>query len=209
MEELVLVGFGGHAKSVVDSIEETGIYHIAGYTDPEERCAYHGYRCLGTDEALPDLFKDGIQKAFICVGFLGKGNIRNQLYNRIKEIGYQIPIIIDPSAIVSETAQIGEGAYIGKRAVLNAGAQIGNMAIVNTGAIIEHESRVGAFSHIAVGAVLCGNVSVGDNCLVGAGTTVIQEVWIGDGTVIGAGSVVLGNVKKGCIAYGVVKGTGV
>ncbi|WP_156032724.1 hypothetical protein [Selenomonas sp. FC4001] len=33
MEDIVLVGFGGHAKSVADCIEREGKYHIAGYTD--------------------------------------------------------------------------------------------------------------------------------------------------------------------------------
>ena len=47
MEELVLIGFGGHAKSMADSIEKAGIYHIAGYTDPENRCEYHGYNGWG------------------------------------------------------------------------------------------------------------------------------------------------------------------
>ena len=32
-EKIVLIGFGGHAKSVIDSIEASGEYKIAGYTD--------------------------------------------------------------------------------------------------------------------------------------------------------------------------------
>ena len=208
MEELVLVGFGGHAKSIVDSIETAGIYHIAGYTDPENRCEYHGYKCLGTDDDLAWLFKHGIQNAVVSVGYLGKGNLRNHLYEKLKQIGYQLPVIIDPSAVVGKDVKIGEGTYIGKRVVLNAGVQIGKMSIINTGAIVEHESKVGEFTHIAVGSVLCGNVSVGRKCLIGAGAVVIQEIEIADESVVGAGSIVLGDVKRAETVYGIVKGTG-
>lgn len=34
MEEIILLGMGGHAHSVVDSIEREGRYHIAGFLDP-------------------------------------------------------------------------------------------------------------------------------------------------------------------------------
>lgn len=208
MEELVLVGFGGHAKSIVDSIEAAGIYHIAGYTDPKSRCEYHGYKCLGTDDDLASLFKHGIQNAVVSVGYLGKGNLRNHLYEKLKQIGYQFPVIMDPSAVVGKDVKIGEGTYIGKRVVLNAGAQIGKMSIINTGAIVEHESKVGEFTHIAVSSVLCGNVSVGRKCLIGAGTVVIQGIEIADESVVGAGSIVLGDVKRAETVYGIVKGTG-
>lgn len=207
MEELVLIGFGGHAKSMADSIEKAGIYHIAGYTDPENRCEYHGYKWLGTDEDLLRLFQDGIRSAAVSVGYLGKGNLRNRLYERLKQIGYQLPVILDPSAVLGEDVTIGEGTYIGKRAVINTGVQIGKMSIINTGAVVEHESKVGEFTHIAVGSVLCGNVSVGKRCLVGAGAVVIQEVKIEDEAVIGAGSVVLDHVKRKETVYGIVKGT--
>lgn len=208
MKELVLVGFGGHAKSVADSIEAAGIYRIAGYTDPENRCEYHGYKCLGTDNDLVRLFQNGIQNAIVSVGYLGKGNLRNCLYEKLKQIGYQLPVIIDPSAVVGKDVKIGEGTYIGKRVVLNAGVQIGKMSIINTGAIVEHESKVGEFTHIAVGSVLCGNVSVGRKCLIGAGAVVIQEIEIADESVVGAGSIVLGDVKRAETVYGIVKGTG-
>lgn len=207
MEDIILVGFGGHAKSVVDSIESSGIYHIVGYTDSEKTHDYHGYQCIGTDEVLNEYFKYGIHKAFIAVGYLGKGNLRHHLYERLKQIGFQIPAIIDPTAVVGRDVEIGEGVYIGKKAVINAGVRVEKMSIINTGAIVEHESSVGEFSHIAVGSILCGNVSIGKECLIGAGTVVIQGKKIDDRVIIGAGSVVLSHVPKGKTVYGVVKGT--
>ena len=205
MREIVLIGAGGHAKSVIDSIGRAGDYHIAGYTNPQACPDMCDYTYLGTDEALPQLFADGIRQAAIAIGYLGKGNTRNILYEKLKTMGYRLPAIIDPSAVVSEKAFIGEGAFVGKKAVINRSARIGKMAIVNTGAIVEHECRVGEFSHIAVGAVLCGGVSIGNQSLIGSGSTVIQGVATGSEVIVGAGSLVLGNVGDGQTVYGTVK----
>ena len=44
MNDIILAGFGGHAKGVIDSIEKSGLFHITGYTDPEFRGEYRGYK---------------------------------------------------------------------------------------------------------------------------------------------------------------------
>lgn len=192
MEDIVLLGGGGHALSVADSIIKGKKYEIVGYTDVTD--AHISFRYLGTDEVLEGLYEKGILYAAIAVGYLGKSSIRDRLYDMAKQIGFQLPQVIDPSAVVSDSADVGEGVFIGKNAVVNAGAKIGKMCIINTGAIIEHNSRIGEYSHIAVGAALCGGVCVGDHVFVGANATIIQEVNIGMNTIVGAGSVVVGNV---------------
>jgi sugar O-acyltransferase (sialic acid O-acetyltransferase NeuD family) len=187
MESLVIVGFGGHAKSVADCIEREGKYNIIGYTDVEEHHSKYDY--LGNDDVLQMVFNSGVKNAAVGVGYLGKGSIRNKLYDLLKKIGYNLPVIKDPSSIISESAIIGEGTFIGKAAIVNAEATIGKMAIVNTKALIEHECIVGDFTHIAVGAILCGQVKVGNSVLVGANATVIQCRSIESKSIVPAGAV--------------------
>lgn len=196
MKDILLLGIGGHAHSVVDSIEQNGEYKIAGFLDTEEMQGkyYKNYCVLGTDDKLEHVYADGIKYAFITVGFMGQGVIRNKLYCRLKEIGYVIPNIIDCTAIIASDAELGEGIFIGKRAVINANTQIEKMCIINTGAIIEHDCRVGQFSHISVGSVLCGNVQVGRSSFIGANAVVIQGKKIGNECIIGAGTVIRKNV---------------
>lgn len=172
MEDIVIVGFGGHAKSIADCIERAGKYHIAGYTDFQEYDSQYEY--LGTDDVLAVVYNKGVKNAVVGVGYLGRGNLRERLYCKLKDIGFELPIVTDPSAIISVTASIGEGTFIGKNAVVNAEAQIGKMAIINTMSLIEHECMVGDFSHVAVAAVLCGQVKVGEAAFIGANATVIQ-----------------------------------
>ncbi len=207
MEDIILLGLGGHAHSVTDSIEQTGKYNIIGFLDTEEMLGkrFRDYCVLGTDDALGKYFDKGIKNAFVTIGFLGKGNIRNQLYKQLKNIGYLVPDIIDGSAVVSENAELGDGVFVGKNAVINANAKIGEMCIINTGAIVEHDCTIGKFSHIAVGSVICGGVSVGEQTMIGANATVIQEKEIGSHCVIGAGTIVSKNIQDNVIRYGKIE----
>lgn len=188
MEKIVLVGYGGHAKSIADCIERQRKYEIVGYTDLVSHSSPYPY--LGTDEVLESCIENGAANAVLCLGYLGKGDIRQKLYNRLKKLGFLLPSIIDPSAIIAESAKIDEGVFIGKGAVVNAEAKIGRMAIINTKAVIEHECIVGEFTHVAVGAVLCGQVEVGKAAFIGANATVIQQRRIAEHQIVPAGAVI-------------------
>lgn len=189
MEDIILLGSGGHAHSVVDSIEENGNFRIYGFLDVEKNIGmqYRGYRVLGTDALLEEYFKQGIRKAFITVGYMGRGNIRNRLYKQLKEIGYYLPNIIDKTSVVARDVVLGEGIFVGKRAVINSASKIEDMCIINTGAIVEHDCTIEAFSHISVGSVLCGGVKIGKAAFIGANATIIQGKRVEDNCIIGAG----------------------
>lgn len=188
MDDIILVGFGGHAKSVADCIERAGQYRIVGYTDMEEHKSKYQY--LGTDDILPKYLKKGIDKLAMGIGYLGKGDLRERLYNHLKSLGFSFPVIADPSAIIASSAMIGEGTFVGKGTIINAEAEIGKMCIINTACLIEHECVVKDFSHVAVSAVLCGQVKVGKAAFVGANATVIQCREIADNKIIPAGATV-------------------
>lgn len=172
MDDIVLVGFGGHGKSVADCIERQGEYHIVGYTELHEQKSRYTY--LGTDDVLSEYLDKGINKAVICLGYLGKGNVREKMYKKLKKKGFEFPVIIDPSAIVTDTVQIGEGTFIGKGVIINSNARVGKLVILNTGCLIEHDCWISDYCHIAVGATLCGQVEIGEAAFVGANATVIQ-----------------------------------
>ena len=193
MEDIILVGYGGHARSMADCIERQHKYRIIGYTDVEQQNSRYKY--LGTDDALKECFERGVQNAAVAVGYMGKGVLRERLYEQLKSIGYLLPIIIDPSAVVAETAETEEGVFIGKGAVVNAGARIGKMAIINTRALIEHDCTVGKFTHIAVAAVLCGRVKVGEAAFVGANATVLQCTEIPSNVIVPAGETIRRNYR--------------
>lgn len=188
MDKIILVGFGGHAISVADCIERDKQFHIAGYVDFTSNSSRYHY--LGNDAMLEEYYRNGIKHAAVCVGYLGKGTVRERLYDKLKKIGYDLPVIADPSSIVSNSSSIGEGTFIGKNVVINAGSTIGKMCIINTSAVIEHQCTVGDYSHISVSCVLCGNVIVKKAAFIGANATVIQGQMIDAGEIVPAGKII-------------------
>ncbi|SCW81973.1 sugar O-acyltransferase, sialic acid O-acetyltransferase NeuD family [Lachnospiraceae bacterium C10] len=205
-KKLVLLGGGGHCKSVLDAALRMDIFDSIVITDPNMPVGSEVFGCkvVGTDDCLKQLRRDGFNLAFITVGSVKVSNVREHLVEKAKRHGFAFPIIKDPSAIVSDRVEIGEGTFVGKGVAINADTTVGAHCIINTGAIVEHECRIGDYSHISVGTVLCGAVNVGRNSLVGAGSTVIQCVSVGNNVTVGANSTVLSDVENNSTVYGVV-----
>lgn len=204
MRKIVLVGAGGHALSVIDSIQSNRKYEIVGITDlgyvVGEKVL--GYEVIGNDAILKSVFDNGVKYAFVTVGSVGNTFLREKLFYMLKRIGFSLPVIVDTSSNIGSDICLGEGAYFGKNTLVNSKSSIGDMAIINTGAIIEHSCCINEFTHIGPGAVICGDVKIGARTHIGANATVIQGVNIGDNSIIGAGSIVVRNVPSKVIAYG-------
>lgn len=196
-EKIILLGCGGHAKSIVDAIEAADTYEIAGFIDNDGKgdFEYRGYKIIGCDAQLQEIYNLGIHCACVCVGFLGQGRVRNKLYTHLKQIGFTLPVIVDPSAVLARDVRIEEGTFIGKQAVVNSNAVIGKMVIINTAAVVEHDSIIADFCHISISSVVCGGAYVGENVFVGSNATIIQNVRVGLDAIVGAGSIVIKNVE--------------
>ena len=201
MDEIILLGCGGHAHSVIDSIEQGNMYHIAGFLNPEYE-EYKGYSVIGSDNDMEKIFARGITNGHICVGYMGRGNGRERLFEQMKAAGYSLPVISDTSSTIALNTDIEEGVFVAKKSILNAGAHIGKCAIINSGSVIEHDCEIDAFCHVSPGAILCGNVKVGQSTHIGAGAVIRQGIRIGKHCIIGMGSIVLRDIPDYVIAYG-------
>ncbi len=199
--KILLVGDGGHSKSVLDSLKASSFYCEIGIVS-KIKSENNELKVVGCDNDLERLFNEGWNYAFITVGSVGDVNTRKRIYSTLKRIGFVVPNIIDKSAIVSETATLGEGIFVGKGAIINASSIVGNCSIINTNAVVEHDCKIGEFVHISPNSTLCGDVCVGNGSHIGAGSVVKQDLTIGSNTLIGIGSIVTKNIESNVIAYG-------
>lgn len=203
-KKILLIGGGGHCKSVLDSLLETEVFDEIGIIDSKENIggSILGVPIIGCDEDLPFFLESGYEYAFVSLGSVGNPINRIRLYNQVQSMGFKIPNIIDRSARVSKNTLLEQGIFIGKQCIVNAGVSIQKCAIINSGSIVEHDCQVGSFSHISPGAVLSGGVQIGENSHVGSNTTIKQQVCVGSDSIIGMGSVVLKNIESRVMAYG-------
>ena len=186
---IILIGGGGHCKSVIDVIEQEGIFKIAGIVDLNEKIGdtILNYPVIADDNELIELTKK--YKYFhITLGFIKTPARRNQILEILKRNKAELPVILSPIAYVSEHAIICAGTIIMHNAQINANAEIGENCIINSKALIEHDAIVGDNCHISTGAIINGGVTVGNECFVGTGAVVVQGAKIPDGSFIKANS---------------------
>lgn len=204
MEDIILIGGGGHCKSIIDTINGLKKYNIIGILDIADKVENEicSIKIIGTDDKLEYYYKNGVRNAFLTIGSIGDTTLRRKLYSIALNIGYIFPNIVDNTAIVSDKIEIGHGNFIGKGTIININTKITNNSIINTGAIIEHDCHIGSFCHIAPGTTISGNVVIGENTHIGTNSTIIQNIRIGENVIVGAGSVVIRNIENNVKAYG-------
>jgi len=193
-EKLLVFGAGGHAKVVIDIIEQQGVYEIAGLLDDDLKHkggSFFGYSVLGTRADLPALISAELRHAIVTIG---DNASRAAVAAHLDQHGWRFASAIHPRASIGRGVNIGPGCVVMAGCVVNADATLGAQVIVNTGATVDHDCRIEDAVHIAPGCHLCGGVSVGQGSLVGAGTTVTPGVRLGRKVIVGAGSTVIRDI---------------
>ncbi|MHA7814541.1 MAG: NeuD/PglB/VioB family sugar acetyltransferase [Phycisphaerales bacterium] len=193
---IILIGGGGHAKVVFDAIRASDMV-AAGFCDDQSRAALSGFL-----EHLGGVSSASGHGGAVVIA-VGDIATRRGVISALGGGARVAEPIIHPSAVVSASAELSEGVFVGPGAIVNADARVGGHAIVNSGSIVEHDCRIGENAHVAPGAVLGGGVGVGCDTLVGMGARVLGGVTIGDGCVVGAGAVVTRDVGDGDVVVGV------
>lgn len=194
--QLLLIGGGGHCKSVIDIIEQENSYTIAGIIDEAKLIGQKvlGYDIIGCDEHLIALFNQ-FKYALVTVGQIKSPETRIKLFSQLQTIGYEAPTIISPRAYISMHATIGKGTVIMHDALINANAIIGDNCIINTKATVEHDTTLENHCHLSTGAILNGNVSVGVGSFIGSGTVIKESIVLGKDCLVGMGLTVRHNLS--------------
>ena len=200
MKKIVLIGAGGHCKVIIDIIKSTNEYQIVGITDKSTRGNLLNIPIVGDDSVLQNIYYKGVKYAFIGIGAI---NIRNNIYDKLKKIGFKLPVLIHRNAVVSNYAKIGDGTCVMAGAIINAGADIGRNCIINTASVIEHDCKIGDNTHISPNSSIAGGVTIGFNTHVGIGSSIIQSKVIGNNVTVGAGTVVIDDITDNSTAVGV------
>lgn len=187
---LALLGAGGHGKVVCRVAQRAG-FEVVGFYDDFATGAVLGLPVLGKFSEACSF--DG--KLFVS---LGRNSVRAGLFCEERTV-----VLIDPSAVVDATVQVGLGTVIMAGAVVNVDTVIGRNCILNTGCTVDHDCVVEDHVHLCPGTHLAGTVRVGQAAMVGTGACVIPGRTIGAASVVGAGAAVVRDLPAGIVATGV------
>ena len=191
MKEIILIGGGGHCKSVIDVIEQEGRFKIAGIVDKPEFLGAKvlGYSVIGDDSDLQYLAKK-YTYALVTIGQIKSPLLRINFFDLAAKFGFIQPSIISPRAYVSIHASIGSGVVIMHDVIINANTSIADNCIINSKALIEHDCKIYEHCHISTSATLNGSVVVESGCFIGSGAITKESVTIKKNSFIKAGSII-------------------
>lgn len=199
-EPVIVLGAGGHAKVIIEILEEREQFEIAGCVSRRPGGEVLGVPILGDDGILPALYAQGVRKVFVAIG---ENRARRGAMERAVAAGFELINAVSRHSVVSPRARLGSGVAIMPGAVVNVMSRIGDGAIVNTGATVDHDCDIGQWVHIAPGTNLAGGVTIGEGVFLGIGSRVLPGISVGSWTTVGAGAVVVADLPGGVTAMGV------
>ncbi|HEX7909812.1 MAG TPA: acetyltransferase [Paraburkholderia sp.] len=204
MQNIVLVGSSGHAKVVIDIVEQQGLYRIAGLIDafrtPGEMTL--GYPVLGGESDLAALVsKHELEGVIVAIG---DNSVRANVAANVADRCPSLPLVsaVHPAASIGKATTIGAGTVVMAGAVINPSCRIGRGCIVNTRASLDHDGVMDDFSSLAPGVTTGGNCHIGSHAAVSIGAVLRHGIVIGEHSVVGAGSTVLKAVDAFSVVYG-------
>lgn len=193
-KQLILIGGGGHCKSVIEALRQDDHIDIIGILDSSSpHSKVLDVPVIGDDSIINDLINQHYQ-FLITVGNIGYPGTRVKLFDHVKSLHGLMATLVAKTALVAESAHIDEGTMVMQNAMINAQAVIGRNCIINTKALIEHEALIGDHVHVATGAIVNGQCRIGNNCFIGSGAVIGNNVTLADNVIIGAGSVVIKDI---------------
>lgn len=111
---------------------------------------------------------------------------KSQIVHACQAMGWQAKTVIHPTAVVSPSARLGNGVFIGPQAVVSAQASIGDHCLIHIHSSIGHDAQVGEWAVVLPGARVSGNVRLGNRVLVGSNAFINAGVCVGDDSQIDA-----------------------
>ncbi|MGL4671207.1 acetyltransferase [Cetobacterium sp.] len=203
MKKVVVIGCGGHAKVVIDIIQQriTKLNEeilIVGILDDSfienEQKKLFQIPLIGKINKILELQKD-----IYYVIAIGNNKIRKKIAQEYKHINYLT--LIHPDSVIGNNVEIGCGTVVMAGAIINSYTTIGKHCILNSGSTVEHDNILGDYVHISPRAILCGGVKIGEESWIGAGAIVVVGVELSKNIIIGAGAVILKSIEKSNLTF--------
>ena len=193
MKDIIIMGAGDLGKDVAWLIErineKTNEWNLLGFTEKGEMKEFQGYPVLGTDDVI-----ENYEDVYVVCA-LANTAIRERIIDSLPANAH-VATLIDPTAIIHRTAQIGEGSMIFANALVGIEANVGKQCVVLYNANVNHDVRVGDYTTIYPNATISGRCEIGKYCEIGTGASIIQHVHICDNAKIGVGAAVFTDIKN-------------
>jgi sugar O-acyltransferase (sialic acid O-acetyltransferase NeuD family) len=138
---------------------------------------------------------------YVCIGYKHLG-LKQQIVDRLLELGRTVPRYVDPSSYVHPSVQIGSGSMIYPGCTIDRNTRIGNATWIHDACVISHDGSIGDCCWLAPGVTVSGHVTVGASTFIGAGSTLANDIAVGAQVIVGLATAVTRSIGDGVSVIG-------
>jgi acetyltransferase-like isoleucine patch superfamily enzyme len=207
MSNVIIVGSGAVAAEISSYIEHNNSFcnvddqlNILGYLDSEENVNKYWIKYKFKKNVITDIYSYEFKEDDHFIIGISDINFRMKMIALIKEKGGKVINFIHSSAIIADSAIIGEGNIIYPFCIIGPNTIIGDHNLITSYSFISHDCVVGNNNFFSTSGV-SGRAKIGSENFFGIRSTVLPYITIGDRNIIQAGMIVDKNVKHDAIFF--------
>jgi sugar O-acyltransferase (sialic acid O-acetyltransferase NeuD family) len=201
VSEVVLFGLGDFARVARTYLAEDSEHEVVAFTADEpyiESDVLDGLPVVPF-ESLTETHAPDRYSMFVAIGFAGVNRARREVYERCRELGYELISYVNSKATYWGELELGDNCFVFEENVIQPNVRIGNDVILWSGNHIGHDSTIEDHVFIASHAVISGNVTIGESCFIGVNATFRDGITVAPRCVIGAGALIMKDTVEGAV----------
>lgn len=186
LPSLVIVGAGGHGRSVLELVHLAGSHKVVAFLDDQLAPGTDvlGVPVWGPSSDLGSLARRGVRSLHVAIG---NNRARERLLAQALANGLHCATLVHPRACVSPSAVLGDGCAVMALACVGTEARLGRGVIVNVGAVVDHHAQVADHGHLGANAAMAGGTRLGARGWLQAGASLGYGVDLPDDAVVAPG----------------------
>ena len=128
--------------------------------------------------------------------------LREEIYRKIKALGYEMISYISSKATILNGGQIGDNCFVLEDNTIQPFTKIGNNVVLWSGNHIGHHGEIKDHVTVTSHVVISGHCIISENCFLGVNATLRDGITLAQGTLIAMSA----SVTKNTEAWGVYVG---
>jgi sugar O-acyltransferase (sialic acid O-acetyltransferase NeuD family) len=199
VSDVVIFGLGDFARIARIYLAEDSEHEVVAFTANERYVQSDRLDDLPVVpfESLPETHAPDRYSMFVAIGFSGVNEARKEVYDRCRELGYELISYVNSKATYWGKLELGANCFVFEENVIQPNVRIGNNVILWSGNHIGHDSTIEDHVFIASHAVISGNVTIGESSFIGVNATFRDGIIVAPRCVIGAGALIMKDTLEG------------
>lgn len=148
---LLILGAGSHGEEVMELAQGLHLFCKISFLDDD---------CTKKNTiGICGSFQKYLKEYSAAIPAVGDANLRMRWMRELSNVGFAIPTLIHPSAVVSASASVGCGTVICARATVGTGVTVGRGCIISSGATVDRNVVLNDWSYIECGETIATSMN--------------------------------------------------